>query len=154
MTLEADAFPYTAGFVAVGNAELTHADGSFIFNVLSVALDTQYRVVTGTTVSPAVAVSVQLGVSLSAHAQGSRHHRVARFSGTSRPPSRRRGSRSSGSSAPAGRSSAGRSPGRRHQRQRRVQDRLRICRAGFFRALVLPVEGAHAGYSATVYIGL
>jgi hypothetical protein len=156
VTLEANAFPYTAGFVAVGNAELTHADGSFIFNVLSVALDTQYRVVTGTTVSPVVAVSVQLGVTLSAHAQGSRHHRVARFSGTvspAEPNARIAFERLVGTSwKVVGGTIASNTVSNDSVA---FKARVRIRRAGFYRALVLPVEGAHAnGYSATVYIGL
>ena len=39
--LQENQFPYTAGFVNVGNAELTLANGSFVFNELGVALNTR-----------------------------------------------------------------------------------------------------------------
>jgi hypothetical protein len=55
--LQANPFPYTAGFQNIGNPELTTANGSFSFAVLSVTLNTQYRVVgasSPTVVSPTV----------------------------------------------------------------------------------------------------
>jgi hypothetical protein len=51
--LEANPFPYTAGFQPLGNPELTNADGSFSFPVLGLEQVTQFRVVT--TTSPQVA---------------------------------------------------------------------------------------------------
>jgi hypothetical protein len=44
IVLYANAFPYTAGFAAVGNPQVTAADGSFSFPVLSVPVTTQYLV--------------------------------------------------------------------------------------------------------------
>jgi len=43
--LQSNPFPYTQGFQNASNVQLTNADGTFAFPVLSVALNTQYRVV-------------------------------------------------------------------------------------------------------------
>jgi hypothetical protein len=42
--LQANPWPYTAGFQPVGNNQVTDAAGNFGFNLLSVGLNTQYRV--------------------------------------------------------------------------------------------------------------
>lgn len=42
--LQQNTFPYTAGFLTVGNPQLTAANGSFSFALLAVPLNTQYRV--------------------------------------------------------------------------------------------------------------
>ena len=44
VVLYANAFPFTAGFAPVGNPQVTAADGSFSFPVLSVPVTTQYLV--------------------------------------------------------------------------------------------------------------
>lgn len=49
VVLQADAFPYTAGFADVGNPEVTSTTGGFSFPVIGLTLATQYRVVTLTT---------------------------------------------------------------------------------------------------------
>jgi hypothetical protein len=43
--LQANPFPYTQGFLAAGNAQVTDAAGNFSFPILSVPVNTQYRVV-------------------------------------------------------------------------------------------------------------
>ena len=43
--LQSNPFPYTQGFQNVSDIHLTNGDGTFSFPVLSVALNTQYRVV-------------------------------------------------------------------------------------------------------------
>jgi hypothetical protein len=45
VVLQANPFPYTQGFATVGNALVTDAAGNFAFPVLSVPINTQYRVV-------------------------------------------------------------------------------------------------------------
>jgi hypothetical protein len=140
--LQENQFPYTAGFVNVGNAELTLANGSFVFNELGVAVD--------------VPVSVGLTVTLHTQATGTRQRPTVRFSGTIAPAE----------------------PSARIAFERLVHTSwkvvggtvaqvavkngvvsfaktLRIYRGGFFRALVLPVEGAHvSGYSQTAVVRL
>jgi hypothetical protein len=88
VVLQDNPFPYTRGFQQVGNPQLTNAQGAFGFPVLSVPLNTQYRVVVQS--NPAVAspiVSVGVAVIVSTHVR-TRHRGgklFARFSGTVRP---------------------------------------------------------------------
>jgi hypothetical protein len=74
VVLQANAFPF-AGFVNVGNPQLTNAAGSFAFPVLGLVLGTYFRVVTTTkapVISPVVAESVDLRVSAKAGRVGPR----------------------------------------------------------------------------------
>ncbi|HEX4436243.1 MAG TPA: hypothetical protein VH061_05550 [Solirubrobacteraceae bacterium] len=64
--LQINAFPFTAGFVNVGNAELTNAMGGFSFTLLGAATTAQFRVVTTTNppiVSPVTTENVAVRVS-------------------------------------------------------------------------------------------
>jgi hypothetical protein len=91
VVLQANAFPFTAGFVNVENPELTNAQGGFSFHVLGLTQATQYRVVTSTNppvVSPVAGESVTAVVSahtlrLRAGLPGRR--RLVRFSGSVAP---------------------------------------------------------------------
>jgi hypothetical protein len=90
VVLQANAFPFTAGFVNVENPELTNAEGGFSFHVLGLAQATQYRVVTTTrnaVVSPVVSEAVTPRVS--AHSLRVRFlahgKRLVRFYGTVAP---------------------------------------------------------------------
>jgi hypothetical protein len=149
VVLQQNAFPYTAGFATLGNAELTNAAGAFSFGVLSVTLNTQYRVLsTGRpiVVSPIVSEGVALRISM--HAKRLRGRRV-RFSGFINPSeigarvgiqklARSRWVIVSGTSAlPAGPTAS---------RYSRI---IHPRRGGFFRAIVLPVEGAHVPNAST-----
>jgi hypothetical protein len=86
VVLQANAFPFTAGFANVGNPELTSATGSFSFALLGLGVTSQFRVVTTTqpaVVSPVATESVTVLVSAS-HAPARRRHRV-RIEGTVTP---------------------------------------------------------------------
>jgi hypothetical protein len=86
VVLQANPFPYTAGFANVGNPELTTAMGGYSFPLLSLSQTTQFRVLTTTkspTVSPVALESVAVLVSASAGRIGP-HHR-ALFHGTVTP---------------------------------------------------------------------
>jgi hypothetical protein len=75
VVLQANAFPFTAGFVNVGNPQLTNAAGSFAFPVLGLVQATQFRVVTTTNppvVSLVASESVDLRVSATAGRVGPR----------------------------------------------------------------------------------
>jgi len=154
--LQQNVFPYTGGFVDVGNPELTLANGSFAFNVLGVALNTQYRVVSGTVASADVVVSCGVDVSMQAHPTGTRRHPRIRFSGMIAP------------AEPSARIAIERLMG---QSWKVVGGTIahatptggvvgyavtvNIRHGGFFRALVLPVEGGHvSGYSAVALVKL
>jgi hypothetical protein len=152
--LQETPFPYTAPFADIGNPELTLSNGSFAFNVLGLALNTEYRVVSGNVASASVAVSVAVGVTLNANATGTKQHPTVRFSGTIDPaePSARIGfERLVGTkwtlvggtlAAPTATNGLVNFGATVH-----------IRHGGFFRALVLSVEGSHvAGYSPTVLV--
>jgi hypothetical protein len=151
VTLQQSQFPYVTGFTNVGNPELTLANGTFVFNVLGVATNTQYRVVSGTVASVDVPVSVALSVTLHARATGTHTRPTVKFSGTIAP------------AEPSARIAFERLVGTSWKTVGGTvahvsisngvvgfAKTVRVYRGGFFRALVLPVEGAHvAGYSDT-----
>jgi hypothetical protein len=86
--LQQNPFPYTSGFATLGNPQVTGADGSFAFPLLSVPLNTQYRVLIPTkpeVVSPLLLVSVAVRVSTHVSATRVRRGQLVRFSGTLRP---------------------------------------------------------------------
>jgi len=154
--LQEEPFPYTAGFTNIGNPELTLANGTFVFNVLGVALNTQYRVLAGAVASTAVVVSVSLGVTLQTRAAGTHRHPAVRFSGTispAEPGSRIAIERLIGTSwKVVGGTIASATPvaGVVH-----FAKTISLHSGGFFRALALPVEGAHvAGYSGPMLVRL
>ena len=88
VVLQSNPFPYTQGFQNLGNPLVTDAQGSFSFPLLSVPLNTQYRVLMPAkpeVVSPIVSLGV--AVRLTTHVSSHRVRRGARvrFSGVVRP---------------------------------------------------------------------
>jgi hypothetical protein len=86
VALQANPFPYVAGFQTVGNPELTNPVGGFSFPFLNLLQNTQLRVVTvGTPVvtSPVIVEGVAVRVAFHAHATGRRG--FARLYGTVAP---------------------------------------------------------------------
>ncbi|HTR76305.1 MAG TPA: hypothetical protein VMH33_13705 [Solirubrobacterales bacterium] len=84
--LQANQFPFAAGFQNDGNPELTSATGGFSFPVLGLTLVTQFRVVTTTNpqvVSP-TAVE-QVAVRVLSHVRRTRRAHFARIYGTVTP---------------------------------------------------------------------
>jgi hypothetical protein len=88
VVLQSNPFPYTQGFANAANPQLTNAQGGFAFTLLSVPLNTQYRVLMTdkpAVVSPIVTVGVAVLVSTHVTRQRLRHGARLRFSGTLRP---------------------------------------------------------------------
>jgi hypothetical protein len=88
VVLQANPFPYTQGFANAANPQVTNAQGGFSFPLLSVPLNTQYRV--AMTDRPDVAspiVPVGVAVRVTTHHKGHRIHsgRVVRFYGALTP---------------------------------------------------------------------
>lgn len=81
VTLQANTFPFTQGFLSVGNSELTSATGAFAFPVVGLLQATQFRVVAGTTPELVSAVaSEDVAVQVEAHlARARRRHHVRIF---------------------------------------------------------------------------
>ncbi len=86
--LQANPFPYTQGFAPTANVQLTNAQGHFVFPLLSLPLNTQFRVLIPDkpeVVSPIVSVGVAVRVATSVSTRRVRTGRVVRFFGTVRP---------------------------------------------------------------------
>ena len=86
VTLQANAFPYTAGFQAIGNPQLTSTSGGFSFPFVGLIQNAQLRVVTvgkPYVSSPIIVEGVAVRISLHAHA--TRHRGFARLYGTVAP---------------------------------------------------------------------
>ena len=84
--LQANQFPFTAGFQSVGNAEVTTATGGFSFPVLNLLQVTQFRVATATNppvLSPVATENVAVRVLAHVGRTGRRH--FARIYGTVAP---------------------------------------------------------------------
>jgi hypothetical protein len=89
VVLQGNPFPYTQGFLNVGNAQVTDAAGNFSFNLLSVPVNTQFRVVLAQrpeVTSPIVVVGAALQVKTRAKKVARHRHSVSvRFRGGIRP---------------------------------------------------------------------
>jgi len=88
VVLQSNPFPYTQGFVSTTNVQLTSATGAFAFPLLSVAFNTQYRVLIPTKpeiVSPIVLAGVAPKLGTSTSATRVRRGQRVRFRGTVKP---------------------------------------------------------------------
>ncbi|HLH13554.1 MAG TPA: hypothetical protein VKV16_02105 [Solirubrobacteraceae bacterium] len=86
IALQANPFPYTAGFQTVGNPELTNANGSFSFPYLGLLQNTELRVVTvgkPEVSSPILIENVAVRVTL--HVKSTKRHGYARLYGNVTP---------------------------------------------------------------------
>ncbi len=86
--LQSNPFPYTQGFQPTANVQLTNAQGQFAFPLLSVPLNTQFRVLIPdrpSIASPIVTVGVAVRVSMNVSTTRVRTGRIVRFFGTVRP---------------------------------------------------------------------
>ncbi len=88
VVLESNPFPFTQGFQAAANPQLTNAAGQFAFPLPAVAINTQYRVVVPgreQVVSPIVTLGVAVRISTNTSRRRVRTGGVVRFFGTVRP---------------------------------------------------------------------
>lgn len=88
VVLTGNPFPYTQGFLPVANPQITNAEGAFSFPLLSVPINTQYRVQIPTRpeiASPIVGVGVSIIVGTKISSRRVRKGRRVLFSGTIRP---------------------------------------------------------------------
>lgn len=88
VVLQSNPFPYTQGFVNTSNIQLTGTLGQFSFPLVSVALNTQYRVLIPTKpdiASPIVSLGVSVKVGTSVSDTRVRRAQRVRFSGSVKP---------------------------------------------------------------------
>jgi hypothetical protein len=86
--LQSNPFPYTQGFLAAGNAQVTDAAGNFAFPVLSVPVNTQFRVLMPTkpeVASPIVLVGAAVRVSTTVRVRRFSRTGIVRLSGSITP---------------------------------------------------------------------
>jgi hypothetical protein len=154
--LQSKPFPYTQGFVPASNAQLTNAAGQFAFPLLSVPINTQYRVVIPgrpEIASPIVSLGVSVRVGTKTSANRVRTGRIVRFSGTVRParpgaPFAIQTLRRGAWRTVAGGVTRGTGGG-----VSRYAKRVRIRRGGQYRVFVAVSDGAYAaGTGRTVRI--
>jgi hypothetical protein len=157
VALQQSVYPYTAGFVQVGNSELTRATGAFAFNVLSASANSQYRVVSvknPNVQSPVVNEPVAIVATLKSHGIGTSSHPESRFSGTA-SPGLETGARIAIEQLTGGaiwKVVGGTiTASFTHNGVATFKLNVRYHHGGFFRVLVESVEGAHiSGYSPTL----
>jgi len=144
--LQASPFPHTAGFVNVGNPQVANAQGAFAFTLLTVALNTQYRVALPSkpeVLSPTVGLGVFPRVSTHVSDRTVRTGASVRFSGTVRPArngtriviQRLRGNRWGFVAATKARKGG--------QKFSRYAKRIRIRKGGSYRVLVDSADGSY-----------
>lgn len=86
VVLQANPFPFTAGFQSIGNTELTDANGSFSFTLFNQEQSTQFRVFT-TTSTPVISpvTTENVAVRVSSHVARTKRRGFARIYGTVTP---------------------------------------------------------------------
>jgi hypothetical protein len=147
VVLQANPWPYTQGFLAAGNPQVTNGSGAFFFPLLSVAVNTQYRVMMVArpgVVSPIVVLGTTNKITRHAKVRrGSKRGRIHIW-GTIRPAldgapvviqKRRRGTWVNIGQTHARHTSKGFS---------RYSKRIRQKHGGRYRAVVLDATGAHS----------
>jgi hypothetical protein len=88
VVLQSNPWPYTQGFVNTSNALVTAANGGFAFPVLSVPVNTQFRVLMPQkpqVVSPIVVVGTKVRITTHVHVRRGSRSGVVRFSGSLTP---------------------------------------------------------------------
>jgi hypothetical protein len=155
VVLQANPFPYTAGFKTVGNPQLTSATGSFSFGALGLNENSQIRVMTvGNPVIVSPVVTEEVAVRVLFRVRRTHRHGVVRFYGTVAPAEvgaqvgfqlLKPGHKSvneGGTVVRAGTSTVGKFSANLHLRHR-----------GVYRALVKIDDGAHvSAYSEPIIV--
>lgn len=159
VVLQSNPFPYTQGFVNTTNVQLTGPQGQFAFPLLSVPLNTQYRVLIPTKpeiASPIVSVGVAVRVGTSVTDTRVRRGQRVRFSGSIKPG--KGGERIAIQKLkPSGWVTvAGTTAHRSSSTSSRYTKRIRISRGGTYRVFVASLDGSLAnstGRSVKIKIG-
>ena len=148
--LQSNPFPYTQGFQAAGNPQVTGPTGAFAFTLLSVPLNTQYRVLIPTkpdVVSPIVTLGVAPKVSTSVTATRIRPRQRVRFTGTVKPGKGGERIAIQKLRGTAWVTVAGGITHRSSSTSSRYTKRIRIARGGSYRVFVAIADGSYVSTS-------
>jgi hypothetical protein len=145
--LQSNPFPYTQGFAPLGNPQITTATGAFAFPLLSVPLNTQYRIVVPSrpeVSSPIVGVAVAVRVTTHTSTTRVTRGQRVRFSGSIRPA--RDGARIAFQKRRNGRWITVAGTVTRHggPTWSRYTRRVRIRRGGLYRVFASIIDGNYA----------
>jgi hypothetical protein len=159
VVLQSNPFPYTQGFVNTTNIQLTGPQGQFSFPLVSVALNTQYRVLIPTKpdiASPIVSLGVSVKVGTSVSDTRVRRGQRVRFTGSVKPGKggeriaiQKRGSK-------GWVTVAGTTTHRSSSTTSRYTKRIRVSRGGSYRVFVASLDGSYAsstGRTVRIRIG-
>lgn len=159
VALQANPFPYTAGFTTLGNPELTSSTGSFSFPVVGLTSNTEFRVITTSApfISSAVLVEgVAVQVSFHLHrVHRNRRGRFYRMYGTVTPaePGARVGFQLTRPGAPSV-NQGGTVITSGNPTISSFSTVVRVRHRGIYEALVKVSDGSHvSAYSAPIRIG-
>lgn len=155
--LQHQPWPFQAGFVPVGNVQLTDANGAFNFPIIGLGANTQYRVVTTgdkPVISPVVNANVQVRVTGHTRVRTVNRGSRLRFSGTVRPAHvgvqigvQRRSSRGNWITVQGSRTRTGTAD------YARYATRVKIGSGGTYRVFVKTIDGRNqANYSPSIRI--
>lgn len=159
VVLQSNPFPYTQGFVNTTNVQLTGAQGQFAFPLLSVPLNTQYRVLIPTkpeVASPIISVGVSVSVGTSVTDTRVRRGQRVRFSGTIKPGKGGERIAIQKLKASGWVTVAGATAHRSSSKSSRYTKRIRISRGGSYRVFVASLDGSLAnstGRTVKIKIG-
>ena len=153
VVLQSNPFPYTQGFASTTNIQLTGPQGQFAFPLLSVPVNTQYRVLIPTKpeiASPIVSVGVSVSVGTSVTDTRVRRGQRVRFSGSIKPG--KGGERIALQKLkPSGWVTvAGTTAHRSSSTSSRYTKRIRISRGGSYRVFVASLDGSLAASTGRV----
>jgi hypothetical protein len=153
VVLQSNPFPYTAGFANTTNVQLTGPAGQFAFTLISVPLNTQYRVLIPTkpdVASPIVSLGVSVKVGTSVTDTHVRRGQRVRFSGTIKPG--KGGERLAIQKLkPSGWVTlAGTTSHRSSSTSSRYTKRVRISRGGSYRVFVASLDGSYVSSTGRI----
>lgn len=159
VVLQSNPFPYTQGFRNTSNVQLTGPQGQFAFTLISVPLNTQYRVLIPTKpdiASPIVSVGVAVKVGTSVTDTHVRRGQRVRFSGTVKPGVGGERIAIQKLKSKGWVTVAGATTHRSSSTSSRYTKRIRISSAGSYRVFVASANGSYVsstGRTVKIHVG-
>ena len=159
LVLQSNPFPYTQGFVNTSNIQLTGPQGQFAFTLISVPLNTQFRVLIPTKPeiqSPIISVGVAPKVGTSVTDTHVRRGQRVRFTGTIKPGAGGERMAIQKLKGTIWVNVGGATAHRSSSTSSRYSKRIRITRGGSYRVFVASLNGSLApgiGRTVKIHVG-